>query len=122
MDLMDVRREMMGVIAQMASGKGIDVTITENYSKKVPDFANFLFSAGNCEYGKEYVAILKSTTNPNKEFLVKAIAFYKNDDNSSIVGGAVRMNSNGTQAAGVTISTSYDARGTIGDIYTIFCI
>lgn len=106
-------------MSQMAMGKGVDVTITQVPVKTV-DFADALFSAINGEYGKTYAAIVKSAADENMAYFVKAICFVKPDAGSNPIGGTVRMNASGTNITGTYVATTYDAKATIGDVYTVY--
>lgn len=106
-------------------GVGIDVTFMDGFPRQGSDvFTDYLFSAVNGEVGKQYVAILKNANNPDLHQLILSLAFFKPSASSAFLGGGVRQNisTSGTTYSNITISSSWDAQASAGDIYTVYTL
>ncbi len=107
------------LIAGYGSG-GIDVTITSEISFS-PDLADFLYNAIGGEVGATYAAKLKYAVVPDLAQHAVSLVFTRLSAEESCIGGMVRWNS-ATRQGGYNISSTYNARTTAGDIYTVYTL
>ena len=103
-------------------GNAKDIVVDDNTNTLSPAIANMFFDKINGEIGKVYAAILKQpkTSIINQQPL--GMIFAKYDASADCIGGMVRYNTSGATYRGYAVSNTYDARVSIGDIYTVLSI
>lgn len=114
MDMMEIRRQMMGVIAGMATlrdgWKQMTVTIESNCSyvgDLIPNFTN------NVPSFSSMVAVKDNVSSTSYE----AVSVY---GNNNIYRTISRVQSNGTDYGGIIVVDSYTVKATAGDTFTVF--
>ena len=103
-------------------GGGSDIVVVDDTADLSPEVANMFFSLIGGEIGKIYAVILKQAASEVVHQQALAMVLMKYDSSANCIGGMIRYNSSGTRYQGLPVTTTYNARVTIGDIYTVYSL
>ena len=114
--------DAVGTLIAGFGGGGTDIVVVDDTVNLSPELANMFFDLVNGEIGKIYAVNLKQAKTEVVHQQALAMIFAKYDASSNCIGGMIRYNSFGTRYQGLPVTTTYNARVTIGDIYTAYAL
>lgn len=103
-------------------GGGSDIVVVDDTANLSPEIANMFFNLIGGETGKIYAVILKQAASEVVHQQALAMVLAKYDSSANCIGGMIRYNSSGTRYQGLPVTTTYNARVSVGDIYTFFSL
>lgn len=109
------------LIAGFGSG-GSDIVVVDDTANLSPEIANMFFSLIGGEIGKIYAVILKQAASKVVHQQALAMVFAKYDASANYIGGMIRYNSSGVRYQGLPVTNTYNAKVTVGDIYTVYAL
>ena len=114
--------DAVGTLIEGFGGGGTDIVVMDDTADLSTEVANMFFRLIGGEIGKIYAVILKQAASEVVHQQALGMVFARYDASANCIGGMIRYNSSGARYQGLPVTTTYNARVTVGDIYTVYTL